>query len=679
MFVLLRFCSNFAMLLDILNFNKYINTMNKNIFRNITCCLIMCLTFGNTIFATSICMNNHSRTISLSDYGIKPGNSKSLGYKLFKAIEKINSDRKDDENIVLELIPGTYHFYPSEKMQREYYISNHDQDNPKFVGIPIENMNNITLDGNGAQLVFHGVMLPLSVVNSQNCCVKNLSIDFENPHIFQIEVVENNGSEGLAFRPANWVKYRITKDSIFEAYGEGWTARPSSGIAFEKDTRHIVYNTSDLFYSTKGIYELKDYYKNHNSHKKEQNSYDQNISAKVDNGNECKKTENCDRCDGCDGFYSKKVFYAPNWKDEKKALVPGTVVAMRTWDRPTPGVFVSNSKDVTFNNVKVHYARGMGLLAQVTENITLDGFSVCLKGDDDKRYFTSQADATHFSGCKGKITSVNGLYEGMMDDAINVHGTYLKVVKRIDDNTLVGRYMHGQSWGFDWGFAGDEVQFISSRTMELLDGTNKIKSITPYDKDIVWGAKEFKIVFENPVDKIVSEDGDFGIENLTWTPEVYFAGNVIRNNRARGSLFSTPKKTVVENNVFDHTSGTAILLCGDCNGWFETGACRDVVIRNNKFINSLTSMFQFTNAVISIYPEIPDLKNQIKYFHGGKKGAIQIVDNVFEIFDAPVLYAKSVDGLVFKDNIIKVNNEYKPFHWNKSRFLLERVNNAEIE
>lgn len=642
---------------------------------------IATISAANSEFSNVECVEiaentDNSKTISLSDYGIKPGNSKSFGYKLFKAIEKINADRRGDENIVLELLPGTYHFYPSEKLKREYYISNHDQDNPKFVGIPIENMNNITIDGNGAQLVFHGVMLPLSVVNSQNCCVKNLSIDFENPHIFQIEVVENNGSEGLAFRPANWVKYRITKDSIFEAYGEGWTARPSSGIAFEKDTRHIVYNTSDLFYSTKGVYELKDYYKNH---KYGQNSCYHNVSAKVDNADECKKTENGDRCDGCDEIYSKKVFYAPNWKDEKKALVPGTVIAMRTWDRPTPGVFVSNSKDVTFNNVKVHYSRGMGLLAQVTENITLDGFSVCLKGDDDKRYFTSQADATHFSGCKGKITSVNGLYEGMMDDAINVHGTYLKVVKRIDDNTLVGKYMHGQSWGFDWGFAGDEVQFISSRTMELLDGTNRIKSITPYDKNVVLGAKEFKIVFENPVDKIVSENGEFGIENLTWTPEVYFAGNVIRNNRARGSLFSTPKKTVVENNVFDHTSGTAILLCGDCNGWFETGACRDVVIRNNKFINSLTSMFQFTNAVISIYPEIPDLKNQIKYFHGGKKGAIQIVDNVFEIFDAPVLYAKSVDGLVFKDNIIKVNNEYKPFHWNKSRFLLERVNNAEIE
>ena len=87
----------------------------------------------------------------------------------------------------------------------------------------------------------------------------------------------------------------------------------------------------------------------------------------------------------------------------------------------------------------------------MSENITLDKFSVCLRGKDDPRYFTTQADATHFSGCKGLIRSVGGLYEGMMDDAINVHGTYLKVQKRIDDKTLVGEYMHGQSYGFEWG------------------------------------------------------------------------------------------------------------------------------------------------------------------------------------------------------------------------------------
>lgn len=157
-----------------------------------------------------------------------------------------------------------------------------------------------------------------------------------------------------------------------------------------------------------------------------------------------------------------------------------------------------------------------------------------------------------------------------------------------------------------------------------------------------------------------------------------FSGNLIRNNRARGALFSTPRETIVENNTFDHTSGTAILLCGDCNGWFETGACRNVQIRNNHFINALTSMYQFTNAVISIYPEIPELEKQQAYFHGGKEGGIVIENNVFDTFDAPILYVKSVDGLVFRNNTIKTNTEYPPFHFNRNRFWLEKVNRVSI-
>ena len=121
--------------------------------------------------------------------------------------------------------------------------------------------------------------------------------------------------------------------------------------------------------------------------------------------------------------------------------------------------------------------------------------------------------------------------------------------------------------------------------------------------------------------------------------------------------------------VIDHTSGTAILLCGDCNGWYETGACRDVQIRRNRFVNALTNLFQFTNAVISIYPEIPDLANQQYFFHSG----IVIEENEFETFDQPILYAKSVDGIVFRNNVIRQNYAFLPFHWNNHRFLLEKV------
>lgn len=569
------------------------------------------------------------KVYEISAFGLKANSSKNTSPVLQKALAKIKAEYKEGEKVILRFPEGRYEFHEKGAAVREYYISNHDQTNPKKVGIALEDMKNLTLDGQGSEFVFHGRMLPVSLLRSENCLLKNFSIDFENPHIAQVKIVENDPQDGIVFEPAPWVDYRIAKDSIFEAYGEGWTMRHSWGIAFDGDTKHLVYNTSDIGCPTKGASEV-----------------------------------------------APRRIHAPGWKDAR--LVPGTVVAMRGWGRPTPGIFLSHDVNTTIENVKVHYAEGMGLLAQLCENITLEKFGVCLKGDADPRYFTTQADATHFSGCKGKIVSCNGLYEGMMDDAINVHGTYLKVVKRVDDRTLVGRYMHGQSWGFEWGCPGDEVQFIRSNTMELVGKQNKIISIRPYDKEQTEGAREFLITFQEPVDQVINEQSGFGIENLTWTPEVLFSGNVIRNNRARGSLFSTPRKTIVENNLFDHTSGAAILLCGDCNGWFETGACRHVIIRKNRFVNALTNLFQFTNAVISIYPEIPDLKGQQQYFHGGPEGGIVIEDNEFETFDAPILYAKSVDGLVFRNNTIKLNTEYKPFHPNRNRFWLERVTNVTI-
>ena len=569
------------------------------------------------------------KVYEISAFGLKANSSKNASPVLQKALAKIKAEYKEGEKVILRFPEGRYEFHEKGAAVREYYISNHDQTNPKKVGIALEDMKNLTLDGQGSEFVFHGRMLPVSLLRSENCLLKNFSIDFENPHIAQVKIVENDPQDGIVFEPAPWVDYRIAKDSILEAYGEGLTMRHSWGIAFDGDTKHLVYNTSDIGCPTKGASEV-----------------------------------------------APRRIHAPGWKDAR--LVPGTVVAMRGWGRPTPGIFLSHDVNTTIENVKVHYAEGMGLLAQLCENITLEKFGVCLKGDADPRYFTTQADATHFSGCKGKIVSCNGLYEGMMDDAINVHGTYLKVVKRVDDRTLVGRYMHGQSWGFEWGCPGDEVQFIRSNTMELVGKQNKIISIRPYDKEQTEGAREFLITFQEPVDQVINEQSGFGIENLTWTPEVLFSGNVIRNNRARGSLFSTPRKTIVENNLFDHTSGAAILLCGDCNGWFETGACRHVIIRKNRFVNALTNLFQFTNAVISIYPEIPDLKGQQQYFHGGPEGGIVIEDNEFETFDAPILYAKSVDGLVFRNNTIKLNTEYKPFHPNRNRFWLERVTNVTI-
>ena len=193
------------------------------------------------------------------------------------------------------------------------------------------------------------------------------------------------------------------------------------------------------------------------------------------------------------------------------------------------------------------------------------------------------------------------------------------------------------------------MQFVESERMETVGNhIHTIRSIKPIDQPTETGAKVFEITFADTLPAEISEAGKYGMENLTWTPEVVFADNIVRNNRARGALFSTPRRVVCENNLFDHPHGTAILLCGDCNGWYETGACKEVTIRNNTFVNALAGSYQFTNAVISIYPEIPDLDGQERLFHSG----IVVEDNLFEIFDHPLLYTKSTDGSLDRKSVV---------------------------
>lgn len=564
--------------------------------------------------------NASAKDFRVADYGLKANSQTNASPILAKIVQQIKQYGKPCR---LLFEKGSYNFHPEGASIREYYISNHDQENPKTVGIALEGLTDLAIEGNGAELLFHGRMLPISVVGGKNTTIKNLSIDFPQPHIAQVQVVANDtATKTITYKVAPWVDFEL-RDDQFINKGKDWENAIGSCIAFEEKTKRLVYRTSDVAYGKR----------------KAELVGDRTVRAQWDNAQ----------------------------------LIPGTVLAMRSWYRPAPAVFIDHSTNTTLLNTSIHYAEGMGILAQMSTDITLKGLRVALRGKEDPRYFTTQADATHFSGCRGKISSTDGFYEGMMDDAINIHGTYLKITKRISDRVVEAEYKHGQSYGFAWGYAGDKVQFVAARTMELAGGENTVQSIKSLDKPTAHGAKRFQVEFTEPLAPEVDER--CGIENLTWTPEVLFARNVVRNNRARGALFSTPRPTVVEDNLFDHTSGTAILLCGDCNGWYETGACRDVIIRRNRFVNALTSMFQFTNAVISIYPEIPELEQQTKYFHSG----IVIEDNVFETFDKPLVYAKSVDGLVFRRNKVIVNTDYPAFHRITEPLRFERVVNVETD
>ncbi|HTN68065.1 MAG TPA: hypothetical protein VLZ33_01225 [Dysgonamonadaceae bacterium] len=87
--------------------------------------------------------------ISFDDFGIKPNTKQNASLGAAKLVEHLFA-ATDTSHITVVFPKGRYDFYEDGSFQREYYISNHDQINPKNVGFAFENHDNITIDGQGS-------------------------------------------------------------------------------------------------------------------------------------------------------------------------------------------------------------------------------------------------------------------------------------------------------------------------------------------------------------------------------------------------------------------------------------------------------------------------------------------------------------------------------------------------
>lgn len=546
--------------------------------------------------------------IMAEDFGMKPGIKEDQTAALAKMITRARSH--PGSTIIIP--KGEYHFYSEGALRMSFHISNHDQ--PVFhpVCVPLVDLDGVTIEGNGSVFIFHGPTLPLLLMDSRNITINNLSVDYERPFYTEgLITALDDGATDIVI-DAKIYPYEI-KDNKISFIGEGWKHGVTSVMAFKKGTKHIAEGTSDM-------------------------GWDGSLE------------------DLGEGKVRLK------WDLKSKGLEPGDTLVLRSWGRPHPACVIYRSSQTKLNNLGLHNSMGMALLAQRSEDITMVGGGTYMRKGSGRVYSVS-ADATHFSNVKGLIHVEKALFEGMMDDAINVHSTCLSIKEIRPGNTLLCEYKHGQSVGFEVFLPGETVQFIAGPTLENMS-RGKVKYVRKLN------TKELLITLEEAVPEGVNA-GD-AIENGDYYPEVVFRNNLVRNNRARGSLFTTPRRVLVENNYFDHSSGSAILLAGDAQGWYESGACEEVIIRGNKFRNNLTSRYQFTNALISIYPEVRQLDRQKRYYHRN----VVIENNMFETFDVPLLYAASTEHLIFRNNNIKYNNDYKS--WNQEPFQFKRCADIQI-
>jgi len=478
-----------------------------------------------------------------TDFNICPDTGEDVTAAFRNMLDECRSKGID----TLKLDPGRYDFWPENAVRREIFISNtsDEQECPskvKTLGLLIENQNGLTIDGRGADLIFHGRQTMVSIIHSKDICLKNMHIDCERPGGSEM-VIERVEADKviLRFKPDSW--YSIDSEGHIVLVGEGWKVEHPFCAEYDPQTDRIYHSG---------------------------------------NWNKCLKAPATELEPGLVSFDLK----------ETESFIPGRTLTVRDHYRDEVGILNLESEGIVFCNVDIHYMHAIGAVNQFSRDITFED-ARCEPRAGSGRVLASSADFLQFSGCSGKVRVLGCRFSGAHDDPINVHGTYLRIEDKPAPNQLRLRFMHHQTYGMQAFWEGDTVSFVNSASL-MTKAVGKVAGVERLSE------REVLLTLEDVVPGNVSPLEDV-VENLSRTPEVEIRGCLFTRTTTRGILVTTPRKVVIADNEFINTGMNAILISADASNWYESGAVRDVTIEGNRFAGCAFNGGP-AHAVIAIEP-----------------------------------------------------------------------------
>ncbi|MBQ2974257.1 MAG: hypothetical protein IJE19_07865 [Clostridia bacterium] len=529
---------------------------------------------------------------------------------------------KDGDAVTLEK-DKTYHVRQDDSFEFEgYYCTNtaKQHENPnglRRVALFLKNKKNVSIDGNGAKIIVHGKMTPFLFDECENITVRNLSVDYACPTMAEFRVVsENNGTYELKINPE--CLFRIEGDNLIWQGENGFDGKPYWEDSYIGNRRHIKV-------------------------------YDPSTETISDFRRDDLPFETIEQID--------ETTLRVTMKNKDVTLPVGCILQTRNIVRDQTGSLFQRCKNLTFENLRIKFMHGLGMVSQFCENVT---YRNCDFTPAEGRTIASTADFFQFSGCRGNLTVENCRACGAQDDYINVHGTHLRIIER-NGNRLTVRFMHAESWGFQAFEVGDELEFIKWNNLQPF-GNVKVAAFEKLnDADII-------ITVEGGIPEIELEKDV--VENATWTPNLYVRNCDFGPTAGRGILCTTRGEVIIENNRFRNLWGPALLLEDDCNFWFESGYTNEIIFRNNHVIGCDFGNTWQDSPIIRYTPKVMDESSE-EFVHG----KLTLTNNRFEkpylgkhtihleylreadiknnIFDAPYdIYTKCVGKVEDENNIV---------------------------
>ena len=178
-------------------------------------------------------------TVYVTDFGALPYSYENCVTQIQAAIDEC----KRTGAKVLSLPEGRYDIWPEGATRKEYYISNTstEQECPskvKTVGLMLHEIDDLTIEGNGATLMYHGKMTTIALEHCDGVRINNLHIDFERPAGSEIQYRKVTGGE---------TEVTLHRDTRYEDPAV-WR-----GMAFQQESLHRVRPGYGIFHLQPGV------------------------------------------------------------------------------------------------------------------------------------------------------------------------------------------------------------------------------------------------------------------------------------------------------------------------------------------------------------------------------------------------------------------------------------------